>query len=107
MGSIAPFNTTTNLYNTAQASSTTGTPGDSSATTRPQDTSAKSAALLKDDTDTVKLSTTAQAKLLHAEGQSVNTIAASLGTSAKAINDILGITLEKAIEKTLQETQAN
>jgi hypothetical protein len=54
--------------------------------------------------DTVKLSTAGQAKLLHQQGQSVNAIAASLGTDTKAINNYLGITLDKALEQAIAAT---
>jgi hypothetical protein len=57
--------------------------------------------------DTVKLSQTAQAKLLHSQGQSVSNIANSLGTTTKEIDNDLGITLEKELEKTLQETESS
>jgi hypothetical protein len=54
--------------------------------------------------DTVKLSETAQAKLLYQQGSSVNTIAATLGATTKEVNNDLGITEEKAIEQTLEAT---
>lgn len=54
--------------------------------------------------DTVKLSAEAEAKLLYHQGQNVNTIAASLGTTSKTVDDYLGLTLEKEIEQTLQST---
>jgi hypothetical protein len=56
--------------------------------------------------DTVKLSETAQAKLLYDQGKSVSTIASSLGTTTKEINNDLGIAAEQAMEKALQETEA-
>lgn len=64
--------------------------------------SSSSSAAAQDDS--VKLSETAQAKLLHQQGQSVSAIAASLGTSTKAIDEDLGITLSEAMQKTLEET---
>jgi hypothetical protein len=54
--------------------------------------------------DSVKLSTAGQAKLLHQEGQSVSAIASSLGTDTKAINNYLGITLDKALEQAIEAT---
>jgi hypothetical protein len=36
----------------------------------------------------------------------VSTIASSLGTTSKAIDNDLGITLEKTIEKTMEETES-
>jgi len=54
--------------------------------------------------DSVKLSAEAQAKSLYKQGQSVSTIASTLGTDTKTVNNLLGITLEKAIEKTLETT---
>jgi DNA-binding NarL/FixJ family response regulator len=56
--------------------------------------------------DSVKLSAAAQAKMLYKQGESVSTIAHAMGTSTKTINDYLGITLEKELEKTLQETES-
>jgi len=41
---------------------------------------------------------------LHSQGQSVGTIASSLGTTTKVINSDLGITLEKELEQAIQET---
>jgi hypothetical protein len=89
MGSISLFNTVDNLYNTMQttADNTATQPGDKTS-----------------EDDSVKLSTTAQAKSMYKQGQSVSTIAASLGTDTKTVNNLLGITLEKAIEKTLETT---
>jgi hypothetical protein len=56
--------------------------------------------------DTVKLSETAQVKLLYKQGESVSAIASSLGTTTKEVNDELGIEEEQALEQTLQETEA-
>ncbi|MDR3775349.1 MAG: hypothetical protein P4K97_00515 [Terracidiphilus sp.] len=56
--------------------------------------------------DSVKISAAAQAKLLHQQGQSVTVIAAALGTTTKAVDGYLGITLTQALEKTLQATEA-
>lgn len=95
MASIALFNSTESLYNTTQ---TTANAAQASTTT--QTTSS-------DQEDSVKLSTEAQAKMLYKQGQSVSTIAASLGTDTKTVNNYLGITLEKTIEKTLQETESS
>jgi hypothetical protein len=41
--------------------------------------------------DTVKISQAAQAKLLHKQGESVSTIASSLGTDVSSIDGYLGI----------------
>jgi hypothetical protein len=54
--------------------------------------------------DSVKLSDAAQAKALYHEGQSVTAIAASLGTTAKQVNDYLGIALEEELAQALQAT---
>ena len=43
--------------------------------------------------DTVKLSAAAQAKLLYKQGESVSSIASSLGTSVSAVDSYLGITV--------------
>jgi len=56
--------------------------------------------------DTVEISAAAQAKLLHQQGQSVTVIAATLGTTAKTVDEYLGITLTQELEKTLQATEA-
>ena len=95
MGSIALFNTTANLYGTTQTTANNST---QSATTT------QAAATSSDQDDTVKLSTTAQAKMLYKQGEGVSTIASALGTDTKTINSLLGITLQKAIEKTLETT---
>jgi NADH:ubiquinone oxidoreductase subunit E len=57
--------------------------------------------------DTVKISQAAQERLLYKQGESVSTIASTLGTTAKAVNEDLGLTLEKEIAQTLQATQAS
>jgi hypothetical protein len=54
--------------------------------------------------DSVKLSETAQAKLLYKQGDGVSTIASALGTTTKEIDNDLGLTLEKELEQTLQAT---
>lgn len=69
-----------------------------------QSTSTSSSAATQDDS--VKLSETAQAKLLHQQGQSVSAIAASLGTTTAAINEDLGITIDEALQKALEQTTA-
>jgi len=94
MGSISLFNTVDNLYNTMQT--TADNTAQKTAATQPGDKTSED--------DSVKLSTTAQAKSMYKQGQSVSTIAASLGTDTKTVNNLLGITLEKAIEKTLETT---
>jgi DNA-binding ferritin-like protein len=94
MGSISLFNTVDNLYNTTQT--TTDNTAQKTAATQPDAKTSQD--------DSVKLSTTAQAKSMYKQGQNVATIAASLGTDTKTVNNILGITLEKAIEKTLETT---
>jgi DNA-binding CsgD family transcriptional regulator len=93
MASISLLNTVDNLYSTTQtATDNTAQPA---AATQVAATSQE---------DSVKLSTEAQAKSLYKQGQSVSTIAASLGTDTKTVNNLLGITLQKAIEKTLETT---
>ena len=74
MGSIALFNTTANLYGTTQTTANNST---QSATTT------QAAATSSDQDDTVKLSTTAQAKMLYKQGEGVSTIASALGTDTK------------------------
>ena len=53
--------------------------------------------------DTVKLSTAAQAKQLHQQGQNVSAIASSLGTDTKTIDNYLGITIEKELEQAVEK----
>ena len=100
MASISLFNSnsllgTTQSSNSIPAANTSGQPKTSS-----------TAATDSSQSDTVKLSVAAQAKLLHSQGQSVSNIASTLGTTTKEINSDLGITLEKELEKALQETEA-
>jgi hypothetical protein len=90
MGTVSLFTSSTSSY--SSLSNTT------SAEQKTQQVETKSS----DQQDTVKLSETAQAKLLYKQGQSVSTIASTLGTSASAINADLGITLQKAVEKAIE-----
>jgi DNA-binding NarL/FixJ family response regulator len=92
MSSISLFNTSS-LYSTTQT-----------ATTSAPQTAAATPATTTSQEDTVKLSATAQAKQLYHQGQGVSTIAASLGTDTKTVNNYLGITLEKEIAQTLEAT---
>lgn len=57
-----------------------------------------------DAAETVKLSAAAQAKALYHQGRSVTAIAAALGTTAKEVDNYLGITLEEALSQTLEST---
>ena len=93
MASISLFNTVDNLYNTTQP-----------ATDNTAQTSAVAPAATTSEEDSVKLSAEAEAKSMYKQGQSVSNIAASLGTDSKTINNYLGLTLEKEIEKTLEAT---
>jgi DNA-binding NarL/FixJ family response regulator len=93
MGSIALFNTTDNLYSTTQT--TTDSAAQKATTTQAAATTQE---------DSVKLSSEALAKSLYKQGQSVSAIAASLGTDTKTVDNYLGLTLEKEIEKTLEAT---
>jgi predicted transcriptional regulator len=56
--------------------------------------------------DQVKLSAAAQAQMLYKQGESVNAIAQVLGTTAKTIDEYLGITEEKALQQIIAETAA-
>jgi hypothetical protein len=94
MASVALFTTASNLYNTAELPATTSS----------TQTGAATKAATDSQEDTVKLSTAAQAKLLYKQGQSVSAIASSLGTTAKEVDDYLGITLEETLAKTLSAT---
>jgi len=82
----------------------TGAIQTASTSVQPKAAGTTATASLKDDT--VKISLAAQAKLMHSQGQSVSNIASTLGTTTKEINSDLGITLEKELEKALQETEA-
>jgi hypothetical protein len=91
MGSVTLF-TTNQQWDTLQ------TRQDS----QPQDANATTAA--SSQQDTVKLSAAAQAKLLHREGQSVNQIASSLATTTETVDSYLGITVDEALEKAVEQT---
>jgi hypothetical protein len=84
----------TNSTNSTSTTSTTSTTGTAQATTQTA------------SQDTVKLSPQAQAKSLYHQGQSVATIASTLGTTSKQVDDYLGITLQQELQQTLQATQA-
>jgi hypothetical protein len=71
-----------------------------------QPKTASTTATPNSQSDTVKLSVAAQAKLLHSQGQSIANIANSLGTTTKEIDSDLGITLEKELEQAIQETES-
>jgi hypothetical protein len=99
MSSIAIFDATSNsnsVYSTTQATPV-GTE-QKAATTTPASTTSKE--------DTVTLSAAAQAKVLHQSGQSVASIASSLGTDTKTVDDYLGITVTNAINEALKAATA-
>ena len=50
--------------------------------------------------DTVKLSASAQAETMHQAGQSISSIASSLGTDVSTIDSYLGITVAVAVPLT-------
>jgi len=91
-------NTTTN--STGTTNSTTNTTNSTGTTTTTAQTTSQTT-----QQDTVKLSPKAQAKSLYHQGESVATIASSLGTTSKQIDDYLGITLQKELQQTLQATE--
>jgi uncharacterized FlaG/YvyC family protein len=91
------------IYSTTDTTQIQAATSTASSSSSAQQTKTNTQAAQSQD-DTVKLSETAQAKLLHQQGQSVSAIASTLGTTAKAINEDLGITLEETIAKTLEET---
>ncbi|MDR3750546.1 MAG: hypothetical protein P4K94_03575 [Terracidiphilus sp.] len=95
MASISLFGS----MNDAQSTTLTN----ASTQTKSQDTTTTATKTSSQD-DTVKLSEAGQAKLLYNQGKSVSLIASTLGTTSKEIDNDLGITLEKAIEKTLEST---
>jgi hypothetical protein len=97
MASISLLSSNSLLQSTdgIQAANTSGEPKTVGTTATPNSQS-----------DTVKLSVAAQAKLLHSQGQSVSNIANSLGTTTKEIDSDLGITLEKELEQEIQATES-
>jgi len=54
--------------------------------------------------DTVKLSAAAQAETMHEAGQSISSIASSLGTSVSTVDSYLGITVAIAVPLTAAPT---
>jgi hypothetical protein len=100
MSSISLFNSNS-LSGTAQ--STGNIPA---ANTSDQPKTDSTTATSNSQSDTVKLSVAAQAKLLHSQGQSVSNIASSLGTTTKEIDSDLGITIEKELEQAIQQTES-
>lgn len=96
-----------NPYQSYNSTSTSGTSDAQASMPQPpsQPTSTASSSAAQDDT--VKLSETAQAKLMHQQGQSVSAIASALGTSTKQIDSDLNITLDEALQKTLEETTSS
>ena len=103
MATIGVFSSASNPYSTSSLYNTTQTAAaaQSSTTTATQAAAATQASAASQE-DSVKLSSEAQAKMLYKQGQSVANIASSLGTDTKTVNNYLGITLEKEIEKTLE-----
>jgi DNA-binding NarL/FixJ family response regulator len=93
MASVGPFDTTSSLHNTRQAAPTSTT--NAEAVTRTALTSQE---------DTVTLSAAAQAMLLHQQGHSVTTIAASLGLDVKTVDSYLGVPMDSTSEDTLDST---
>jgi hypothetical protein len=89
MSAISLFTSTASSFNTLSSSSAA------------QQQTQQAETQASEQQDTVKLSQAAQAKLLYKQGQSVSAIASALGTTSSAIDEDLGITLEKAIEKAI------
>jgi len=100
MASISLLNSNS-LSGTMQSN---GTPP--AANTSGQPKTANTTATPKSQGDTVTLSEAAQARLMRAQGKSVSSIASSLGTSTKEIDNDLGITVEEALEKAIQQTES-
>ena len=99
MSSIAIFDATSNsnsVYSTTQA-----TPVGAK-----QEVTATNPAATTSKEDTVTLSAAAQAKVLHQSGQSVASIASSLGTDTKTVDEYLGITVTNAINEALKAATA-
>lgn len=91
--------TSSDFRSTLNASSTSN-----SASTDTVQTASDNAQAKTED-DSVKLSQAAQERMLYKQGESVSTIASTLGTTSKTVNEDLGIALEKEIEQTLQATE--
>jgi DNA-binding NarL/FixJ family response regulator len=104
MATIGVFSSASNPYSTSSLYNTTQTvaAAQSSTTTVAQTAPTQTSAAFQEDS--VKLSSAAQAKMLYKQGQSVANIASSLGTDSKTVDNYLGLTLEKEIEKTLAST---
>jgi hypothetical protein len=100
MASISLLNSNS-LSGTMQSNGTT-----TAAKTSGQPKTANTTATHKSQGDTVTLSEAAQARLMRAQGKSVSNIASSLGTSTKEIDNDLGITVEEALEKAIQQTES-
>jgi uncharacterized FlaG/YvyC family protein len=94
MGSVTLFSSS-NIW---PSTSSTQTTVQAQATTTTNNSTAQS--------DSVRLSETARAKLLHSQGEAVQAIASSLGTTSKEIDNDLGITLDEELQKVLQETES-
>lgn len=106
MASISLFNSNS-LLGTTQSAGYAQSPDSlpaASASSQPEP--ANATATSNSQNDTVKLSEAAQAKLLYSQGQGVSTIAKTLGTTTKEVNNDLGITLEKELEQTLEKTES-
>lgn len=106
MASIVSFGSNS-LSGTTQSVDSTQIAGANKAEDAGQTTTATPATTANSQADTVKLSEAAQAKLMHAQGQSINQIASSLGTTTKSIDTDLGITLETELAQTLQATESS
>jgi hypothetical protein len=105
MGSVSLFNSSFSLSSSLSDPSFYGKQTAQQAEPTPQTTS-KSASSSSQDSGTVKLSTEAQAKMLYKQGESVSTIAASLGATTKDVDNYLNITADEELEKAMQETIA-
>ena len=99
MSSIAIFDATSNSNNVH--STTQATPVGAK-----QEVKATTPAATTSKEDTVTLSAAAQAKVLHQSGQSVASIASSLGTDTKTVDEYLGITVTNAINEALKAATA-
>jgi hypothetical protein len=95
MAAITGISSATETYQTSQQSTGKST----AATTATAQTSSA------DTDDTVKLSAKAQAKLLHTQGQSIQSIASSLGITVKDVDGYLGISTQQALQQALAAAQ--
>lgn len=88
MGSVSLYSSSASLSNALQYSTQTT-----------QQTEQTTQAAVNSTQDTVKISDSAQAKLLYRQGESVKSIAAALGTTTKTVDEYLNIAEQKELQE--------